>query len=504
MKIITILSILFTSVFYSKNDKNYKCNFINNDATEISAIKYDYADSFSEDEITSIKCNAAESFKSGIIRVKLNGKYGLIDYCGKEILPAKYDFISDITCDNEIIVWLNNKVGFFNKEGKKVTPFKYDSAENFYEGLAKVKINGKYGYINKRGKQIIPAIYFDAVKFSEGLAMVGLKDGKHGFINKRGKVVIPFQYENSMETFAEGIVTICKNNKYGYIDRKGREIIPSQYDYAFSFFNENAVVKLNQKYGLINKSGKNVVEIKYDRIVWPFYNNKDVALVKLNNEWILFDNNGKQLFDFKDNIIFPSSENLFYLGIVKNTLESMNLSEIVWGIIDKHGKYIVPPRYLNIGNFSDDLFRVESGKGGFKDYGFYDLSIIKPIPGKWGFIDKQGNEVIPPQYNYAKDFSDGYAAVAMINEENWEENWGFINKQGKIVIPIQYNHVRNFKNGMAGVQFGKKWGIIDKTGKEIIPVKYDWIEGISNDDSEMEMPYEQYNYLFIYLNDFST
>ena len=51
-----------------------------------------------------------------------------------------------------------------------------------------------------------------------------------------------------------------------------------------------------------------------------------------------------------------------------------------------------------------------------------------------GFIDKQGNEVIPCKYIGASGFSEGLAAV----EDSTTLKWGFIDKQGNEVIPCKY------------------------------------------------------------------
>ena len=49
-----------------------------------------------------------------------------------------------------------------------------------------------------------------------------------------------------------------------------------------------------------------------------------------------------------------------------------------------------------------------------------------------GFIDSEGNVVIPPKYEVAEDFSEGLALVA---EYGWGSAYGFINTRGEVVIP---------------------------------------------------------------------
>lgn len=88
----------------------------------------------------------------------------------------------------------------------------------------------------------------------------------------------------------------------------------------------------------------------------------------------------------------------------------------------------------------------------------------------WGFIDKNGNEVIPFIYNDTKIFKEGLAGVKLNNK------WGFIDKNGSEVIQFKYDDVWCFfEGGLALVEKDNKWGFISKEGLEIIPIKYDEI-----------------------------
>jgi hypothetical protein len=45
------------------------------------------------------------------------------------------------------------------------------------------------------------------------------------------------------------------------------------------------------------------------------------------------------------------------------------------------------------------------------------------------------------------------------------DKWGFIDRTGKLVIPPQFFHARNFSDGLAPVWLSPRRGYIDKTGK---------------------------------------
>jgi hypothetical protein len=82
----------------------------------------------------------------------------------------------------------DGKVGFVDYTGKLVVPARYEFANRFSEGLSAVKMNGKWGFINKKGDfQIAPT--FDALgSFSSGLAPAAQGD-KYGYIDQSGRWV---------------------------------------------------------------------------------------------------------------------------------------------------------------------------------------------------------------------------------------------------------------------------------------------------------------------------
>ena len=52
---------------------------------------------------------------------------------------------------------------------------------------------------------------------------------------------------------------------------------------------------------------------------------------------------------------------------------------------------------------------------------------------------------------------------------------GYVNQQGNIVVPCKYETAFPFSNGVGKVGKGNKYGLVDASGREILPVKYDEI-----------------------------
>lgn len=93
--------------------------------------------------------------------------------------------------------------------------------------------------------------------------------------------------------------------------------------------------------------------------------------------------------------------------------------------------------------------------------------------GKWGFIDKNGNEVIPCKYDPIEDSDNGFfEGLAVVITNNYEK-FHVINKKGDIAFTHSYSWVNKFSEGLSVVNKNNKMGYIDTNGKEVIPCTYD-------------------------------
>ena len=109
-------------------------------------------------------------------------------------------------------------------------------------------------------------------------------------------------------------------------------------------------------------------------------------------------------------------------------------------------------------------------------YSFREGLVAVEKDGKMGYINKNGTEVIPLQYERAYNFNKGLAPVKKSGR------YGYINKRGQVVIPLKYYGAYIFSEGLAAVLNHKdKWGFINKRGRVVIPFIYD---GESSDYDE--------------------
>lgn len=83
------------------------------------------------------------------------------------------------------------------------------------------------------------------------------------------------------------------------------------------------------------------------------------------------------------------------------------------------------------------------------------------VGGKSGFINQQGELVIPAQYGSARAFHQGLASVRA------DGKYGFIDREGELVIPTIYpRRVGHFSHGRAFVELGpNKLGYVKPDGE---------------------------------------
>ncbi len=121
-----------------------------------------------------------------------------------------------------------------------------------------------------------------------------------------------------------------------------------------------------------------------------------------------------------------------------------------YGFIDRTGAIVIPPQF-------DELV-----------WGFVGDRAQYKSNDQYGFIDQTGKPIIPAKYRLAFAFSDGLALVVVGTK------YGYIDKAGTVIIPPKFEEAQAFKEGLAAVKIGENWGYIDKTGTVVIPPKFDY------------------------------
>ena len=237
----------------------------------------------------------------------------------------------------------------------------------------------------------------------------------YGYINNKGLMVIKPQFDQCQEVFyGFGFVEI--DEKYGFIDEWGKLVIPAQFDYADEFSDGLANVELAGKEGFINARGEFVLMLEESVSCYVF--SEGLARISYGND--------------------------------------------TWGFIDKAGKLVIGP-------ISDkDLY------GGY----LFSEGLVDVIKnGKCGYMNKKGEIVIEPYWDFVRDFSGGLATVSKHIADSDKIETYVINKKGEIVVgpKIGWDAIEPFTEGLARIRIDTKCGYVNENLEIIIDPIYDWM-----------------------------
>ncbi len=307
-------------------------------------------------------------------------------------------------------VRIGDKWGYMGSDKKLAIRFMYDDALDFSEGVAAVAIEGKYGYIDKVGRMILDPIYEDAGNFVEGLAPVRIS-GKYGYIDKRGNFDIPAKYDYA-DQFSEGLARVVISGELGYVNSRGMIVIPIKFDQANRFVNSIAAVKENTFIGYINSEGVQVIAPQY-----LIYGEASDGLIRFNSA------DAVGFMNLKGEVMIPArfvwADNFSEgLAVVQSFAEQ---SDYTFNYINTKGDRPFTQNYQDAYKFSEDLAFVMAN-------------------GKYGIINKTGAYVVQPVFTMPdiNGFSNGFARITE------KSGVGYIDRNGNIVIAPQFDEGRPF------------------------------------------------------------
>lgn len=205
------------------------------------------------------------------------------------------------------------------------------------------------------------------------------------------------------------------------------------------------IFQQNEKFGLRNiKTNEIVIAPKYDRFFMGA-RVRNILLFEIDGKYGAMDWKGniliQPLYEGCDNGTLRDTSNFFAFGRTYNR---------GWILFDKKtAKRISSKEY-------DVIYPLHMGFCG----------VIKND--KWGFVDMNGKEILPCEYEETSDFfSNGYAHVK-------KRFWGIINNKGKVVVPCKYESIGSpvNKDGLIKAKLNGKYGYVNLKGKVVIPCKY--------------------------------
>lgn len=343
-------------------------------------------------------------YEQNLLKVAKDGKYGLIDFLGKEILPLQYEEIDTLKeVDNSILIKQNGKYGLVNSEGSIIIEPQYKEIKNLgstYEyGYITVTEDNKYGLVDNLNKVIL-ANEYEKIDQIEGKDLFVIEENKkQKVVNKEGIVVIEkgFDKIKSILNQSSGVI-FEENSKYGVMDAEGKEIIPADYEDIIEGSSSTYIAQKNRKYGVIDKNKDEKIGFYYEII--SYYPQASIYVAE-DKEY--------------NATIFDSSFTEKLKGVVSEVNEKDGYLKIRVG--DES-------RYYN--------FKFEQKEA--KDILTANNLFLAKQDGKYGVVNTKGEVVVDYQYEDAIEQNiAGYIAIKK------DGKWGSIGPNGQVALEPTYD-----------------------------------------------------------------
>lgn len=360
--------------------------------------------------------------------------------------------------------------------------------------------SGLWGAIDSKGNYVIEPKFSNLKSFNEeGIAIASLLQDDvqlYGFIDLNGDWLYPPREDTQPEQlfdsqgYAPAFYMNSSAREYGkgFIDRNGNWIIPPNYGLVDSF-TENGLARVMTKqegatpgsWGFIDRKGNWVIEPIYSEA--GDFSPENVALVDMPGV-------GKVCIDTAGNIVFQKRYEESQMTLPYYVFShgcTVADGEHGFGLVNTRGEVVVPCSYGNIKLHHgsglnctlSDIFGCVADNG----------TVCVSSGGEYIYIDTQGNQVVDGRFLDAFPFYNGYAYV----KDSSVGLWGYINEQGEYVIPPQFEDstldVVNFHTDLCN--FGEN-GLVAIQGTQLQNAVY-----IEPDGTETDASYEKVVYGFM-------
>ncbi len=345
-------------------------------------------------------------------------KEGFVKKDGSLIVPPAYDKVITLE-DGRFLIEKDRKVGLLSAEGETVLSPLYEAVEVMEDGRFLVTSGGLRGILDADGKGVITPAYNYIKLENTGNYTVTLK-GKSGIVSYDGKVL----HEPDMEEIRSGsndgkYMIFRQDGLYGFMKSDTFEVVvPAEWKDAHIMYDGYAYILNNlDQWGVIDASGKVTVKPQWSGINWfddcghalqgkTLRNNKGEAVCDFseysdykkveylgnglfadgNKDECLYDTKTGRQYSFKIGEYYSVSKlKLYDNGLLTGYIPYDDGSwsrNYAYGVIDS----------VNMKTISKTRWESVSGIPGIASYG-----------GRYGWIGKDGKDLLDPTYDYIDD-----------------------------------------------------------------------------------------------------
>lgn len=294
-----------------------------------------------------------EMLDCGLIKLSMNGKIGLLDDTGKEILPLKYDSITTFKEGHALLFSNSAFCAVIDTQGNtiNVADKHYTVSEDspsYSFGYLLVRKGNQHLFLDMEGREAYGP-FAEAYPFFDGIARVksyvnaqkNLIDTYYDYIKAgEGAVILPDTDKgdiNFLSSFNDGKAIIVVKKRFYTIDAVSYEMIPLSVDSTLN--KKSLVVAVEKKIVPLANEGNYMVAAKNG--IFTFDVNMRLARMELLD-------NEPQNYTFKQEMAKKHSSSFSITG--NNNLFGL----------DYKGQNILPPQFEKIMSLKDNLAIVKS------------------------------------------------------------------------------------------------------------------------------------------------
>ncbi|TAH29969.1 MAG: WG repeat-containing protein [Cytophagales bacterium] len=436
-----------------------------------------------------------------------SGDWGYTDETGKEVIPAKYTYVSPYLSGKAIVQEKNKMLVMLDKNGEAInidkkgtitkTYFDVNVAMDTEREVFVVKFAKRFGLINMKNNSLPFGLFaygFDSllvdntnfpyyVKKQKGWAM--LKDNDKNILPNLYQSIQPLPI-NEVGFVSNYFSFLKQNDRYAIYNIDGNICSDFIFDkLEFTAIENIFLATIAEKKHLINIVGKILLE-NIEQIKSIKYNH---FIVQKNGKVALIDANFKEILPFGyEKLEWYDNNNIY--ATQNGKIGLFKLSE---------NKFLLPCEYTSIGNLREKYVTIQQGQKfglmekttqGFKmafpaEYQDIKLTIFEKEKyfvvkknDKLGLLNMELTTILPTEYDFINSINNyGSPLKYLIVQKN--KLFGYTDKFGKTVISCQYEKIDLFRSFANGWAFAKKngfWGAIDTLNQIKIPFEYDSLE----------------------------
>jgi hypothetical protein len=420
--------------------------------------------------------------------------YGLVDLNGKML--AEPIFVSLSAFKNGIIGFADEKSGGI-MDSNLVVRWKHDSIEvtqpvfsttGYYQYSRKGKPWNVYGMIDSLGNTILDCQY-TYFQFQPEVSLFEVrKVDSVAFFNHRGEIIISFTKGTNAKTKHNAIQIEGGTREYLF-STNGKLIHTKD-----SWKPELVSSRIENKYYLTNEDGQ-VLSPGYNypfQIVEDYTTNRRLYFARVTEVAAqVFDDDAKSVcpdgyvaqLNSRD-IGKPGEAGL--LLVVNEADTRLKSGSVRQGVINSKGEWVVPPDQQSILRVREEFFSTANIKTGatalYNRHGDIISSKSYSYPMRGNGVGISDNRLVVMYGREELAYLQFMKTILQVNEE-WKPDgiivdkpamfYGFINAQGEEVIPVQYDMVEEFRDNRAIVTKTDKHGVsmmsvIDTNGTQVI------------------------------------